>query len=205
MRSGRILLLLIGSGTLLGVAAACAPARPAQAAGVWIEVSPGTVTAGSQVHLRADCGDNSNPATVRSTAFPTITVHPQRTLLVADVLVRTSTPEGTHDVTLTCRTGSTATTTLLVLGRSTSDMTNGPHTGGGFLATGGGRTVRPAAWWFAAAGVVLLAVAVALPAVVALAGAGRRRGTPRPAAARRRSAHPGAGSQQLGASAARRR
>jgi hypothetical protein len=178
-----MLLALTGAGTAGLVAAACAPARPAQAAGVWIEVSPGSVTAGSQVQLRADCGDNSNPATVRSTAFPTVTVHPQRTLLVAEVLVRASTPEGTHDVTLTCRTGSTATTTLLVLSRQTTVMTNGPHTGGGFLATGT-RPGQRVAGWFVAGG-------AALAAAVVMAGAGRRRTRVRAmATAQRRNGRP---------------
>src|SRR4030095_16369877 len=98
MRSWRALLALVGSGTLVGLIVACAPARPAQAAGVWIEVSPGSVTAGSEVQLRAASGDNTRAATLRSTAFPTVAVHPQRTLLAADVRVRASTQPGTHDV-----------------------------------------------------------------------------------------------------------
>ncbi|MGE5827840.1 MAG: hypothetical protein ACM30G_05665 [Micromonosporaceae bacterium] len=172
MRSWRALLALVGSGTLVGLVVA-SPAQPAQAAGVWVEVSPGSVTAGSQVQLRADCGDNSKPATVRSTAFPSVAVHPQRTLLGAEARVRASTQPGTHDVTLTCQSGSTSTTTLLVFGQPSTAMTNGPHTGGGFLAAGGRNPGQRPAWWFAAGGVAL--AAVALVVLAAAAGATRRR------------------------------
>ena len=76
--------------------------------------NPRTVDAGSIVALRADCGDNSVPATVTSKAFGTVTVQPFVNLLTAEVDVPARTKEGRYDVNLACRSGSTATTSLWV-------------------------------------------------------------------------------------------
>src|SRR5688572_31111213 len=74
MRSIRMLLGTVGLFALLGGVSAWGQPSATTAGGVWIEVDPATVDAGSVVALRADCGDNSVPATVTSNAFGTVTV-----------------------------------------------------------------------------------------------------------------------------------
>ncbi len=117
----------------LAGASACNAAQ-ANAAGVWVEVSPSSITAGYSVAIRASCGDNSNSATVSSPAFGSISVEPLNSQLQAEVSVPQRTAEGSYDVTLTCRTGSSATTRLWVINKAAGRGTLGPRTGGGFLA-----------------------------------------------------------------------
>ncbi len=138
MRSVRVLL---GALALLASASACGVASAKEATsttvtGAWIQVSPGSVTAGSSVVLRANCLDNTTSATVSSAAFGAVTLAAQRSTLTGQVTVPSRTRSGTYDVKLTCRSGATATTTLSVLGAGTAPATVGPHTGGGFLARG---------------------------------------------------------------------
>jgi len=135
MRFARVLL---ATAAVMCGGASCTDAA-ANSAGVWIEVNPATVTAGSQVSIRASCGDNNNPATVKSNVFGTITVQPVNGLLSAQVSVAPDTPKGTYDVRMTCATGSRANTTLTVLNTAPvqKQATLGPNTGGGFLAGGG--------------------------------------------------------------------
>jgi hypothetical protein len=160
MLSVRTLLATAGAVALLGVGG-CGMAAP-NASGVWVEVSPGTVTAGSAVMVRASCGDNSNSATVSSPAFGQVTLLPEAGLLMANVTIPPHITPSTFEVKLTCRTGSSATTTLTVLSPSPSASvaptmaTVGPHTGGGFLATGG--SDRGAITWIAG-GAAVMAVA----------------------------------------------
>jgi len=135
----RVLLwtLLIG-GVLLGALWAGQHPQPAQAAAVWIQVKPSSVLAGYQVTITASCQDNTNPATVKSTVFGTVTVSPYNGILSATVTVPTATKEGGYDVTLTCKTGSSAITTLWIIEPTVTEApvyVSGPHTGGGFLAT----------------------------------------------------------------------
>jgi hypothetical protein len=171
MRSIRMLLGTVGLFALLGGASACGQPRTATAGGVWIEVTPDTVDAGLSVALRADCGDNSVPATVTSKAFGTVTVQPDLNLLTAEVEVPAGTKEGGYDVNLACRSGSTATTTLRVSSKAsappdpaTAEPTMGPHTGGGFLANRGrGGLAGPEIWLIGGAGA--LAAAGALGAI----------------------------------------
>ena len=166
-----MLLGTVGLLALLGGASACGQPTASTAGGVWIEVIPGTVDAGSSVALRADCGDNSVPATVTSNAFGTVNVQPDLNLLKAEVLVPARTQQGGYDVNLACRSGSTATTTLQVVGKVTAQPTTrtakpsmGPHTGGGFLANRGrGVLAGPAIWLVGGAGA--LAAAGALGAI----------------------------------------
>jgi hypothetical protein len=139
----RVLLwtLLIGGLALAAFIAGQHP-QPAQAASVYIQVKPSSVLAGYQVTITASCQDNTNPATVKSTVFGTVTVSPYNGILTATVTVPASTREGGYDVTLNCKTGSSAITTLWVIEPTESSPLpvygSGPHTGGGFLATGGG-------------------------------------------------------------------
>jgi hypothetical protein len=165
MRSVRLLLTTVGFVALLGGAGACGQPRAASAGGVWVEVTPATVDAGSRVALRADCGDNSVAATVTSTAFGTVTVRPDLNLLTAEVRVPARTAGGGHDVNLACPSGSTATTSLRVLGSTATPAPSmGPHTGGGFLANRGrGGLAGPQIWLIGGAG--LLAAAGALGAI----------------------------------------
>jgi hypothetical protein len=115
-----------------GLAVGGAPA--AARTGVWVEVSPNNIAPGFNLQVRADCSDNSNSATVYSKAFGTITVQPWNTLLLAQVTVPASIRPGRYDVTISCRTGSTATTSLTLVGSDPNPgPTHGPHTGGGFL------------------------------------------------------------------------
>ena len=174
MRSIRILLGTVGLFALLGWASACGQPRAANAGGVWIEVTPVTVDAGSIVALRADCGDNSVPATVTSKAFGKVTVKPFLNLLTAEVEVPARTKEGGYDVNLACRSGSTATATLWVGSKGTAEPSMGPHTGGGFLANRGRSGLTgPEIWLIGGAG--------ALAAVGALGAITVRRRRHRPA------------------------
>ena len=165
MRAIRILLGTVGLCALLGLASACEQLKAASAGGVWIEVTPETVDAGSSVALRADCGDNSVPATVTSTAFGTVTVQPDLNLLTAKVDIPAQTKEGRYEVNLACRSGSTASASLRVVSKGpTAEPSMGPHTGGGFLANRGRSGLTgPEIWLIGGAGA--LAAAGALGAV----------------------------------------
>ena len=166
-----MLLATVGLFALLGGASACGQPRATSAGGVWIEVTPATADAGSFVALRADCGDNSVPATVTSNAFGTATVQPDLNLLTAKVEVPAQTKEGGYEVKLACRSGSTATTTLSVASKetaepspATAEPSMGPHTGGGFLANRGRNGLAgPEIWLIGGAGA--LAAAGALGAI----------------------------------------
>jgi hypothetical protein len=162
MRFARVLL---ATAAVLCGGASCTEAA-ANAAGVWIEVSPATITAGFQVSIRASCGDNANPATVKSNAFGTVTLQPVGGLLSTQVTVPPDTPKGTYDVRLTCPTGSRANTTLTVLNTATvtHQATLGPNTGGGFLAGDGSRPAdrSPFVWLGVGLTSLLAAAAVAV-------------------------------------------
>jgi hypothetical protein len=124
--------LLLAAVALLG-AVACADAKAATS--VRVTVSPGSISPGGQVQVQGSCGDNSNTATVTSSAFGSVTVTPSAGQIVTKVTVPASTPAGTFDVRLTCATGAQATTKLTVLATSSAaPSVPGPDTGGGFLA-----------------------------------------------------------------------
>jgi hypothetical protein len=157
MRSARVLVTVAASAALLS-AAGCADAV-ANSAGVWVEVSPSTVQAGSAVGIRASCGDDVNPATVSSEAFGTLTIQPVNGVLTSTAQVPPTAAEGTSTVTLRCHTGSKATTTLTVLGGTGAAPTMGPHTGGGFLASGDGGLNRESLVWLGLGAAALIAAA----------------------------------------------
>jgi hypothetical protein len=131
----RFVRLLLTAAALLG-ATACAEAV-ANAAGVWVSVSPATVNAGAQTRIQASCGENVNSATVSSVVFGSETLQPVAGVLTTTVTVPANTHEGTYGVRLACPTGSQAMTTLTVLGagKSSAGAIPGPGTGGGFLAS----------------------------------------------------------------------
>lgn len=144
MRPTRALLATLGAGALLAGLSGCGVAHAStNSSGASVQVSPGTIAAGSSVKITATCGDSSNSATVRSIAFGTLTLMPQDSLLTGTVMIPPNAAAGTFAVDLTCRTGSTATTTLTILGSNAvaptapPTATMGPHTGGGFLANSG--------------------------------------------------------------------
>jgi hypothetical protein len=162
MGSIRILLGTVGLFALLSSASACGQPRAASAADVSIEVTPETVDAGSFVALRADCGDNSVPATVTSKAFGTVTVEPFVDMLKAEVDIPAQTKEGRYDVNLVCRSGSTASASLWVGSKGpTAEPSMGPHTGGGFLANRGRSGLPgPEIWLIGGAGALIAAGAL---------------------------------------------
>jgi hypothetical protein len=128
-------------GGVLGAAAlAFVPAVPAQAAqgGVFVQVNPNTIQAGYQVGIHASCGEDLNPARVRSRAFGEVTLNPYpgSGYLSGSATVPSDTRAGEYDVDLRCANGSRATTELFVLGMARP--TRGPSTGGGGTAV-----VRP--------------------------------------------------------------
>jgi hypothetical protein len=170
-----MLLGTVGLFALLGGGSACGQPSAATAGGVWVDLTPETVDAGSFVALRANCGDNSVPATVTSKAFGTVTVQPDLNLLTAKVEVPARTKKGRYEVSLACRSGSTATTTLWVDSKVTAEPSMGPHTGGGFLANRGRSGLAgPEIWLIGGAGA--LAAAGALGAITVR----RRRHRPAP-------------------------
>lgn len=191
MRSVRRLLAVIAPVGLCGLAAASgAVLLPGHAvaslqAPAWIEARPSPVTAGRFVALRADCGAGETAATVTSTAFGRVSLHPFAGLLFAEVLVPASTRAGGHSVSLACSNGETASTTLRVSNRTTptAEPSYGPHTGGGFLARqdrpGVSEATGPSGW--------LIASLAALAAAVTVVGVSRGRGFARAGIARWRA------------------
>ena len=162
--------VLLATAAVMCSGAACTDAA-ANSAGVWVTVSPGTVDAGSQVSIKANCSDNLNPATVKSTAFGEVTLQPAGQpagdVLMGQVTVPPDTPKATYNVRLSCSTGSNASTTLTVLNtvtvtpRPTTRATLGPNTGGGFLANGSGPADRSPFVWLGI-GLILLVAAAAM-------------------------------------------
>lgn len=175
MRPIRVFFGTVGLLAVLGWTSACQQPRESAATGVGIDVTPQSVNAGSFVALRADCEDNSVPATVTSKAFGTVTVEPFLNTLKAEVEVPAQTSEGVYDVNLACPSGSTATASLRVGPRGpTAQPSLGPHTGGGFLANRGGNGLTGPVIW-------LLGGASALIAAGALGATTVRRRRHRPA------------------------
>ncbi|HEX6870122.1 MAG TPA: hypothetical protein VF163_03400 [Micromonosporaceae bacterium] len=162
----------------------CACGRPgvAQAATVWIEVSPSTVAAGDTINVRAQCGEPDQTAVAASEAFGQVTMHMVANRLNAEAQVPVSAAAARYLVTLRCPSGRTASTSLFVTSGTDASgapanedtpassgtatvgpATMGPHTGGGFLATGGPRSLgNPLVWLIAGMGAFLVATVAAL-------------------------------------------
>ncbi|MEU5938136.1 hypothetical protein ABZ807_02945 [Micromonospora sp. NPDC047548] len=102
---------------------------------VFVEVHPSPVQPGYLVGIRANCRDNSVPATVVSDAFGRVQVHPQRGELTASAMVNERTRPGNYRVKLECRDGVTASTMLQVV--RSARPSPGPHTGFGGAAGNG--------------------------------------------------------------------
>jgi hypothetical protein len=157
----RFVRVLLTAAALL-LSTACAQAS-ANSAGVWVRVSPTTVTAGNQTEIQASCGENANAATVSSSAFGSVKLQPVAGVLSTKVTIPASTPKGTFDVRLDCPTGSHATTTLTVLATSVGQpqpSVRGPGTGGGFLADHDQPADRSPLLWLGLGLTCLIAAAV---------------------------------------------
>jgi hypothetical protein len=123
-----------GASALPG-AAAQPVTPPPQAGNTFVEVTPNTVQAGERVNIRATCDDgNTRQANVQSDAFGRVVVRPDNGFLTGPGTVPSNKPPGSFAVNLICQTGSTATTTLIVV--NMSKPTQGPATGGGGTAIG---------------------------------------------------------------------
>lgn len=123
--------------TLLVAVASALLAAPVTAHGepdVFIEVNPSSVPAGSQIGIRASCGDEHQSADVRSRAFPDVALQPQSgsPLMTAATTVPERTRPGEYQVNLRCANGAGATTELHIL--DMARPTVGPATGGGGTA-----------------------------------------------------------------------
>jgi hypothetical protein len=179
MRFDQALLGIVGL-LAIGGASACGPVAAAKAvdavnvSGVSVEVSPSQVAAGSRVAVRANCTDSSDTATITSPILGTLTAqrpNTSSTLLVVEVDIPGVAAPGTFEVTMTCRSGATASTRLTIVGAGPADKpTVGPHTGGGFLA--GREDSDRATPWLASS-----AAALTLSAALAAASVRRRRRT----------------------------
>jgi hypothetical protein len=143
-RRGNVTLLAV----VLALAGVLFTAVPAQAADVFVEVTPSTARAGTMVGIRASCTDNSTPATVESPAFGMVTAQPQAGLLIATAMIAEGTAAGTYRVKLNCPDGKNASTTLNVV--AAGEPSRGPATGfggaageasGGALLAGGLATI----------------------------------------------------------------
>lgn len=105
------------AGAMAGVVVAAGPAAAASAqVDVFVEVNPSTIQAGYQVGIRASCGEDLNPASVKSGAFGDLTLTPQQgsRLMIGSATVPTSTRPGDYQVELRCANGASATAELIV-------------------------------------------------------------------------------------------
>ncbi|WP_422774320.1 hypothetical protein ACN28C_16510 [Plantactinospora sp. WMMC1484] len=105
------------------------PAAPAHAADIFVQVNPSTVEAGYMVGIKASCRTNTQPATVESEAFGSVTVQPQAGFLTAVAQVPESTRADTYRVRLSCPDGASGSTRLMVVGATRPHR--GPATGFG--------------------------------------------------------------------------
>lgn len=136
-------------------AALLAPAAPAHAADVFVDLNPSTVEAGYMVGIQASCPSDTAPATVESEAFGTVTAHPQHDLLTATATVSDTARARGYRVRLVCADGHEATTTLYVVTGIRPKL--GPATG--FGGTAGG---DPLARWLVVGGLAMVAAGVLL-------------------------------------------
>lgn len=153
---------------IAGFAAAMLAAPiPAHADGEYIRVTPSTIQAGYQVEIEAFCGDNVNPATVKSDAFGVVTITPRpdpknpgKFLHRGTATIPPDKKPRAYPVTMTCPSNQSATTTLHVVNYSAPSQ--GPKTGGGYLASkrvdGGDLTLIGAGAAALAAGALLFLV-----------------------------------------------
>lgn len=144
--------LRVATVSLVVAVATVSMAAPARAAGEFVEVNPETVQAGYLVGIRANCDDNTKPATVESEAFGEVTVRPQYDFLTAAVTVPADTDARRYTVRVRCPSGRSASTRLNVL--ASGRPSRGPATGfggtagadsGPLLITGGLAAIAAAA------------------------------------------------------------
>lgn len=154
MRS--VLKVVAGVGAL-SVAILAAPAA-ARADGEYLRVTPSTIQAGFQIEIEGFCGDNINPATVKSDAFGVVTItpapdpnNPNRFLHRGTATIPTDKAPKAYSVVMTCPSNQAASTTLHVVNYSVPSQ--GPKTGGGALA---GNTLPTNGFTFAGVGAIAL-------------------------------------------------
>lgn len=109
-----------------------APA-PARADGAWVEVNPSSIQAGYRVGIRGSCQENLNDAVAKSEAFGEVKMAPANGFVVSAVSIPADANPRGYTVKLFCANGSTATTTMYVIGME--HPSKGPATGGGGTAT----------------------------------------------------------------------
>ncbi|RKR91379.1 hypothetical protein BDK92_5774 [Micromonospora pisi] len=164
-RAGVLLAVLVAvSGVLVTPSAAWA-------GDIYVQLSPSTVEAGYLVGIRASCSQNTEPATVESAAFGTVTAQPQDGFLTAAALVPEGTDSGTYRVKLNCPDGRNASTQLNVV--AAGRPKRGP-------ATGFGGATGPDAGDLLLGGGIAVTLAGAVLGLIAL----RRRNGPTPAGGR---------------------
>ncbi|MFK3984064.1 hypothetical protein ACI2K4_27305 [Micromonospora sp. NPDC050397] len=147
---------------------------PALAGDVYVQVTPTTVEAGHMIGIRASCSDNTEPATVESPAFGTVTAQPQDGLLTAAALVPEGTQADRFRVRLNCPDGRNASTNLNVVAGGWPKR--GP-------ATGFGGSAGPDTGDLLLGGGIAVTLLGAVLGMVAL----RRRNGPSPAGGRHAS------------------
>jgi hypothetical protein len=147
---------------LLVAVLASPPASARAAQGVYVQVNPNTIQAGFQVGIHASCGEDLNPASVKSRAFGEITLTPYQgsRFLSGSATVPSNTRAGEYKVDLKCANGATASAELFVLGMARP--TRGPNTGGGGTAGAGGPPADSAPVLLAGAGTAALAAGLGL-------------------------------------------
>ncbi|MEE6259116.1 hypothetical protein [Plantactinospora sonchi] len=128
----RVALSAVVSAASVALAGILLGAAPARAADVFVQVNPSTVEAGFMVGIKASCRTNTQPATVESPAFGSVTVQPQAGFLTAVVTVPEKTSADTYRVRLSCPDGGSASTRLMVVGATRPSR--GPATGFGGTA-----------------------------------------------------------------------
>ena len=119
---------------VLGLPVLFLDAAPAQAASIFLELTPSTARPGDQVGVRASCTDNLANATVAGGPLGTVTVKPSFGFLTATTHVPATAPTGNYTIVLTCPDKKTASATLHVVAKV--EPTRGPATGGGGTAPG---------------------------------------------------------------------
>jgi hypothetical protein len=121
---------------VLGLPVLFLDAAPAQAASIFLEITPSTARPGDEVGLRASCTDNLTNATVAGGPFGSVTVQPSFGFLTATTHVPANAKVANYMLVLTCPDKKTASATLHVVAKV--EPTQGPATGGG--GTAGGRS-----------------------------------------------------------------
>lgn len=163
MRSVRRAGSALGATALFVMFVIFATPTVARADGEYLKVTPSTIQAGFQVEIEGFCGDNVNPAFVKSDAFGVVTITPTQDSRAGRFIHRgtATVPRDkmprAYPVSMTCPSQVSATTTLHVVNNTVPPK--GPMTGGGALAT---KSMAANAFTFAGVGAIVLGSLVLL-------------------------------------------